>query len=64
MTCGDSNVVFTCTKGVWTSTVLGPSSPGRPFLGFDAKDQFYSLQCIGYPHGTTQWSYVLYSELP
>jgi len=50
------------TSGVWSSTLVGPSSYGTPQLGFDASDKLYLLVPAGYGSTQSAYPYVLYQE--
>lgn len=52
------------TSGVWSSSLVGPSSYGSPLLGFDASDKLYLLLSAGYGASSNSYTYVLYREQP
>ena len=58
------NMLRVWTSGVWTSSLVGPSSYGTPQLGFDASDKIYLLLPAGWGSSTSSLPYVLYQEQP
>jgi hypothetical protein len=52
------------TAGVWTSSLVGPSSYGTPLLGFDPLDKIFLLVPAGYGGSNNNYPYVLYQEQP
>ncbi|MDP1830842.1 MAG: hypothetical protein Q8K67_02200 [Geothrix sp.] len=58
------NMLRVWTSGVWTSSLVGPSSYGAPQLGFDASNKLYLLLPAGWGSSTSGFPYVLYQEQP